>query len=106
MEFKVKPVVGDWYQSSEGQEFEVVAIDQDERTVEIQYFDGAIEELDFSSWEQTPLQTAQPPEDWSGSIDMMREDFVADTGMTSQENWASPLDTLDMIDTMAADDYQ
>ena len=103
MEFKTKPVVGDWYQSPEGQDFEVVAIDQDERTVEIQYFDGAIEELDFSSWVQMPLQTVQPPEDWSGSVDMMREDFVADTGMTSQENWGSPLDALD---TMAADDYQ
>ena len=103
MEFKVKPVVGDWYRSLEGQEFEVVAIDQDEGTVEIQYFDGAIEELDFSSWVQTPLQTAQPPEDWSGSVDMMREDFIADTGMTSQENWSSPLDALD---AMAVDDYQ
>jgi len=103
MEFKVKPVVGDWYQSSEGLDFEVVAIDQDERTIEIQYFDGAIEELDFSSWVQMSLQTVQPPEDWSGSVDMMREDFIADTGMSSQENWTSPLDVLD---TMAVDDYQ
>ena len=103
MEFKVKPVVGEWYQSSEGLDFEVVAIDQDEGTVEIQYFDGAIEELDFSSWVQMSLQAVQPPEDWSGSVDMMREDFIADTGMSSQESWASPLDVLD---SMAVDDYQ
>lgn len=103
MDFRVKPVVGDWYQSPEGLDFEVVAIDQDERTVEIQYFDGAIEELDFSSWVQMPLQAVQPPEDWSGSVDMMREDFIADTGMTSQESWASPLDVLD---AMAMEDYQ
>jgi len=102
MEFKVKPVVGDWYQSAEGLDFEVVAIDQDERTVEIQYFDGAIEELDFSSWVQMSLQPMQPPEDWSGSVDMMREDFIADTGMSSQENWTNPLDALD---AMAVDDY-
>ena len=102
MEFKVNPVIGEWYQSTDGLDFEVVAIDGDERTIEIQYFDGAIEELDFSSWAQMPLQAVQPPEDWSGSVDMMREDFIADRGMSSQESWASPLDVLDM---MGADDY-
>ena len=102
MEFRVKPVVGEWYRSPEGMEFEVVAIDQDEGTVEIQYFDGAIEELEFSSWAQMPLEAIQPPEDWSGSMDMMREDFLVDTGMSMQEEWTNPLDVLD---TMAADEY-
>ena len=102
MEFKIKPVVGEWYRSPEGMEFEVVAIDQDEGTVEIQYFDGAIEELDFSSWGQTPLEAMQPPEDWSGSVDMMREDYMADIGISVQEDWANPLDALD---SLAADEY-
>lgn len=104
MEFKIKPVIGDWYQSPEGLEFEVVAIDQDEGTVEIQYFDGAIEELDFASWVQLPLQTVQPPEDWSGSVDMMREDFMTDIGASTQESWNDPLDALDAM-SLALDEY-
>jgi len=97
MSFQVQPAVGEWYQTVDGQNFEVVAIDMDEGTVEIQYFDGAIAELDFNSWGQTSLQTINPPEDWSGPMDMMREDFISDTGMTSQEEWKSPLDVLDMM---------
>jgi hypothetical protein len=102
MDFRIKPVVGEWYQAPEGEDFEVVAIDPDERTVEIQYFDGAIEELDYSSWAQLQLQPIQPPEDWSGSVDMMREDFMTDIGMSTQEDWADP---LDVIDSLAADEY-
>ena len=102
MEFKTKPVIGEWYQTQEGLDFEIVAIDGDERTIEIQYFDGAIEELDFSSWAQMSLFAIQPPEDWSGSVDMMREDFMAGLGMQSQENWASPRDALDAL---GSDDY-
>ena len=102
MEFRIKPAIGEWYRSPEGMEFEVVAIDQDEGTVEIQYFDGAIEELDFASWGQMSLETMNPPEDWSGSVDMMREDFMADMGMSSQEDWTNPLDVLD---TLAVDEY-
>ena len=105
MEFKVKPAVGEWYQSPDGLDFEVVAIDQDEATIEIQYFDGAIEELDFTSWAQMPLQAIQPPEDWSGSVDMMREDFLTDIGASSQDSWASPLDMMDMMDVVPSDEY-
>ena len=102
MSFQVQPTVGEWYQTIDGQNFEVVAIDAEEGTVEIQYFDGAIEELDFNNWGYIPLQTINPPEDWSGPMDMMREDFISDTGMSSQEDWKSPLDVLD---AMGFEDY-
>lgn len=97
MDFQVKPTVGEWYQPADGQHFEVVAVDNDEGTVEIQYFDGAIEELEFNTWGQMPLQGISQPEDWSGPMDMMREDFISDTGMTSHEEWGSPLDALDAL---------
>lgn len=102
MEFKVQPVVGDWYQGAGGQNFEIVAIDSEEGTIEIQYFDGAIEELDFVSWGQLTLAEIDPPEDYSGAMDMMREDFIADSGMSSHENWASPLDS---VEGLALDEY-
>ena len=62
------------------------------------YFDGDVEEIEFNVWGQMQIRETEPPEDWSGAMDMMREDFVLDTGMTSHEDWASPLDTLDAME--------
>ncbi|MGH8327740.1 MAG: DUF6763 family protein [Steroidobacteraceae bacterium] len=45
-----RPIVGHWYRM-EGGLFEVVAIDDDDATVEIQYFDGTVEEMDLEDWE-------------------------------------------------------
>ena len=44
------PVIGEWYRRTGGDSFEVVAIDPDDRTIEIQYFDGTIEEIDLDEW--------------------------------------------------------
>jgi len=40
------PQIGDWYKSTAGDAFEVVASDDDDETLELQYYDGTIEELD------------------------------------------------------------
>lgn len=45
----IDPIVGDWY-SSHGQVFEVIAIDEHERVVEIQHADGALEEIELDDW--------------------------------------------------------
>lgn len=69
-----RPEVGAWYRFSGGEIFEIVALDAEESTIEIQYFDGTIEELDFDEWgERAALGEIEPtaePEDWSGSIDV------------------------------------
>lgn len=92
---KLEPIIGEWYQMPEGTTFEVVALDQEEGTVEIQYFDGAIEEFDLPSWEQIPLQIVEQSEDWSGSVDIMHEDFMTDISALTQEDWSNPLDEID-----------
>ena len=68
------PVVGNWYARSGGDSFEVVAIDRDDSTIELQYFDGTIEELDFDEWREEEIVAASPPEDWTGSVDVDPED--------------------------------
>jgi hypothetical protein len=72
------PTIGDWYRYSTGELFEVVAVDEDEGTIEIQHFDGTVEELDVddwaASWHDREIETAAAPEDWSGSVDMDAED--------------------------------
>src|SRR2546429_9890678 len=67
-----QPAIGDWYRSSGGALFEVVAVDDDDGTIDIQYFDGTVEEMDIedweTQWEDGVLETAEAPEDWSGSV--------------------------------------
>lgn len=73
-----QPSIGHWYRISGSELFEVVAVDDDDGTIEIQYFDGTVEEMDIedwtSQWEDGVLETAQPPEDWTGSVDMEPEE--------------------------------
>ena len=44
------PVIGHWFRRPNGTLFEVVAVDEDGGTIEIQQFDGTIDEFDFESW--------------------------------------------------------
>ena len=89
------PLVGAWYADPQGALFEVVAVDQDEGTVEVQYFDGTVEELEADSWEEMRPKPTDPPEDWSGSLDMEREDYGVDLDDGDRGMWANPLDNLD-----------
>lgn len=94
MATQYRPEVGDWYESLSGDLFEVVAQDADDGTVEIQYFDGAIEELDLETWYEMELMSAEPPEDFTGSLDMSREDAgVSDYSSTLDIQ--NPLDNTD-----------
>jgi hypothetical protein len=89
------PSIGDWYQAPEGVKFEVVAVDDEDGTIDIQHFDGTVEELDFDAWEESEFVPAHPPEDYSGSLDIDRDDYGADLERAGLRDWASPLDYLD-----------
>ncbi len=75
----IKPVVGQWYRGGTNELFEVVAIDDQDETIEIQYFDGTVAELDFDAWNEQLLDSlidlADPPEDWSGAVDVEAEEL-------------------------------
>ncbi len=94
---EISPVVGSWYKRENGEIFEVVALDAADATVEIQYFDGTIEEFDLDEWEELELQAAEPPEDWTGSVDV---DDVDDDELEDkpEENFDDPLEYLDRQD--------
>lgn len=68
------PKVGDWFRIRGGELFEVVALDEEDGLIELQYFDGTVEEMELPDWiEQADarvIETAEAPEDWSGSVDM------------------------------------
>ena len=76
---ELAPAVGHWYKNHQGLEFEVVAFDESENQVEIQYFDGEIDELDLDSWEGMVAEAIEQPEDWSGPFDEMEKDDLGYT---------------------------
>lgn len=71
----VDPIIGNWYRNEEtGDDFEVVALDEDAQTIEIQYFEGELEELDLDAWYELPIESIEAPEDWSGPFDELEPD--------------------------------
>ena len=90
----VKPVVGQWYRGGTNELFEIVAIDAQDETIELQYFDGTIAEMDFDSWNEQLLdgliETADAPEDWSGSVDVGAEDLDREFEDHARAAWTDP----------------
>lgn len=61
MSWDTEPVVGQWYRHlDKDYEFKVVAVDEDEGIVEIQYIDDEVEELDIDSWYEWDVETIAP----------------------------------------------
>jgi len=94
---KPAPVIGEWFRRAGGDSFEVVAIDRDDHTIEIQYFDGTVEEIELEEWRESEIETCEAPEDWTGSLDVEPEDteneYEAEPGNTRP--WADPLQFVD-----------
>ena len=91
------PIIGQWFRRPGGTMFEVVAIDDDDRTVEIQQFDGTIDEVDFENWPDLLLTEISGPEDWSGSVDMDPEDFLGNNNGDMPYGYQDPLAFLDKL---------
>jgi len=91
------PVIGQWFTRPNGTLFEVVAIDEDDATVEIQQFDGTIDEVDIDRWPELLLTEASAPEDWSGSVDMDPEDYVGKKDSEMPSGYHDPLAFLDKL---------
>ncbi len=89
------PRIGNWYKSPLGDAFEVVARDDNDETLELQYYDDTIEELDRETWESMRPEPVEPPEDWSGSMDVSPEDAGNTELWLETEDWMTQLDRMD-----------
>jgi hypothetical protein len=92
----MNPIVGQWYRGTTNELFEVVAIDHQDETIEIQYFDGTVTEMDFDAWNEQlldrMLDAADAPEDWSGAVDMEAEDLDREFEDNARTAWSVPQD--------------
>jgi len=91
------PNIGNWYKATLGDAFEIVASDDDDDTLELQYYDGTIEELDRETWETLKPEPVEPPEDWRGSMDVSPEDAASADIWTETQDWMAQLERMDRI---------
>jgi hypothetical protein len=92
-----RPKVDDWYEDAEdGRWFRIVAIDEDEGTIEVQYFDGDVQEFETDTWYQMDLTRVAEPEDGSGPFDDLEADDLGETYRSIRpEDWNGPADEMD-----------
>ena len=64
-----EPVIGEWYKMPEGTVFEVVAINEQDATIDVQYADGTVGEYDVETWGALELITVAPPDDSAAAYD-------------------------------------
>ena len=89
---ELDPRIDQWYAHfDKGQRFFVLAIDEEQSTVEIQHFDGDIEELSMDEWRDLKIELSDEPENWSGALDIAEQDDLG-TGVTDTRpgDWAEP----------------
>jgi len=89
----IEPIVGNWYfHLGKGQKFTVNAVSEEQGLVEVQHFDGDLEEMTFDDWGDTPMLLSEEPLNWTGSFDISEVDDIS-TGITdtSTEDWQDAL---------------
>jgi len=88
-----RPEIGQWYlHQDKGEMFRVTGYDEHSRTIEIQTFDGDVDEIEAEAWNAMPLERAEQPEDWTGPVDDVEVDDLGytETDMSASD-WSEPL---------------
>ena len=102
-----RPEIGQWYaRGDKGEIFQVVGYDDRARTVEIQSFDGDIDEIELDAWESLALEPSVAPEDCTGPMDEVEPEDLgySETAMRAQD-WARPLQPI-RVEREAWEDYE
>lgn len=97
MPIEEDPKIGAIYEDPDGLAFKVVAVDEDEGTIEISYDDGAIGEIDADSWYEMELRRLKSSAGWPG------EPVPADDEEEEDENRSGGPDD-DEVDEEADDE--
>lgn len=104
------PRVDQWYEHlDKGQQFQVIATDQDSMTIEVQNFDGDTGEYSFAEWRDLEIMRCAQPDNWSGAYDIAEQDDLGtEVTDTDQDDWDQPAQELSFAedgDTRVVDDY-
>ena len=95
----VDPVIGDWYKDVENDlMFKVVAIEESDDTIEVQYFNGDIGEYDKDSWYNSTFDYVEAPEDWSAPFDEIEAEDLGYSDPDTHEVNKNDLDVDEWLD--------
>ena len=90
------PIIGSWYKDLENDlMFKVVAIEESDDSIEVQYYNGDIGEYDRDSWYNSTIDYIEDPEDWSAPFDDIETD---DLGYTDTDNHSPNPEDMDIED--------
>lgn len=89
----IDPIVDNWYSNlDKGQRFTVVAVDD---VIDIQHFDGDLEELSFDEWRAMNIEVSVQPENWYGALEVGEmDDLGTEITDTDAADWTEPLEEL------------
>ncbi|WP_185230558.1 DUF6763 family protein [Teredinibacter franksiae] len=103
---KIFPTVGNWYQdTSSMQVFEIVAVDEHNSTIEVQYADGDIDEFEIESWGQLHIVTAAAPEDANAGYGASYSDPWEDSPNHINNSYSNPLELIEPEPFSGFDDF-
>ena len=92
---RLHPVIGHWYSHRDkGALFQVVALDEGSGTIEIQEFDGDLDEVDLDEWRALAVESAAQPEDWSGPVDDVEPDELGYTDLDEGPVTPDPIESF------------
>lgn len=94
MDFQADPVIGSWYRRLDRpQAFQVVAFDRHADSVDIEYFDGTLDEWPLEHWHALPIEPCDAPQDWTGPFDNIERDDLGPTDLFMEpEDWREPIE--------------
>jgi len=77
MNVRITPEPEQWYLDRRtGDMFQVVSVDDEDDSIDIQYADGAVEEKSLDEWATIALVGCDQPEDWVGPYDDLESDDI------------------------------
>jgi len=91
----VRPMTETWYRTSQGDVFEVVAVDEQEDAIEIQFLDGSVEELDEEAWSSLAPKAIDAPRDAPGQDEDEGGAVVDYDDEANEEDWHGADDDVD-----------
>lgn len=102
MSISEQPILGQWYKDPATEKsFRVVAQDEESDSIEIQYGNGDIAALDYTSWQDSEFDSIEAPEDWAAPFDDVEID---DLGYSDPDLHGPDLHDITLIDLLNEDD--
>lgn len=90
------PSVGTWYRDFlQDISFEIVAVDTETETIEVQLLEGEVTEFDFDTWNLMQATPIEEPEDWRNGFELASEDSLDPDLPFQPESWTNPLEEIE-----------